>query len=69
MSFWVLENTMDNYCTIHHGNCYHCNDGKGLKPRHTGRWRGDYLSYKEAKAVAKSIGKPIFNCEYCGPNK
>ena len=67
MSFWILENTIDDYCTIHQGNCYHCNDGEELKPKHIGRWRGDYSSYKEAKAVAESVGKPIIICEHCNP--
>lgn len=70
-TFWVLENIAHGYAKIHLGRCISCNDGKGPRPGHSGRWHGPYTTYAQALATARGTVMNLsrVNCRLCWPER
>jgi hypothetical protein len=69
MSFWVLENTNNNYARIHMGNCRYCNSGRVKPSNKRAVWRGPFTTYDAAHSMIRSAKKQLSDaCTACKPH-
>jgi len=68
--FWVYENRVHEYATVHRGSCSFCNDGRGVHPGSStanGEWLGPFATSADAWARAeKTRRREIRRCGHCG---
>lgn len=69
--YWVYENWLHNYASIHRGSCSYCNDGRGMhagSSKDNGEWHGPFATADEAWARAERTGREeVKRCGHCSP--
>jgi hypothetical protein len=69
MSFWVYENKIHKYASLHEAKCSFCGDGHGLHGgglTPSGMWHGPFGALDDAKTAAIRTGQPdLRSCSLC----
>lgn len=69
MPFWVYENTIHKYASLHDGDCSFCGDGRGLRGEGktpSGMWHGPFADIESGKAAATRTGQlDLRSCTLC----
>jgi hypothetical protein len=69
--FWIYENWVHDYATVHVADCPHCNQGRGTQgstSNANSEWHGPFVTFAEAEAkAARTNRRDIRRCGHCRP--
>ncbi len=69
--YWVYNNWVHDYATVHEASCAYCNDGRGTQgstSTENSEWLGPFATTDEAWRAAKNTGRSDPRpCKACSP--